>query len=197
MSKNILVTGSSGLIGGIILKHNSNNNLFGLDVAPSLYPNHEISDISNSKKLENIFLKNNIEVVVHLAGKTSVNGTWNELIGNNFDGTANIFEASKNSGVDKVIFASSNHAVGLFENDNPYKWTTSYVDLRKVANKERMMPRKFISRDGFQITSSCRKYLAPLICGEDYPPYKNGLPISAKLKNIRVRRMLKEKFMIK
>ena len=83
------------------------------------------------------------------------------------------------------------------ENDNPYKWTTSYVDLRKVANKERMMPRKFISRDGFQITSSCRKYLAPLICGEDYPPYKNGLPISAKLKNIRVRRMLKEKFMIK
>ena len=83
------------------------------------------------------------------------------------------------------------------KNDNPYKWTTSYVDLRKVANKERMMPRKFISRDGFQITASCRKYLAPLICGEDYPPYKNGLPISAKLKNIRVRRMLKEKFMIK
>lgn len=69
--------------------------------------------------------------------------------------------------------------------------------FKKVANKERMMPRKFISRDGFQITASCRKYLAPLICGEDYPPYKNGLPISAKLKNIRVRRMLKEKFMIK
>ena len=132
MSKNILVTGSSGLIGGIILKHNSNNNLFGLDVAPSLYPNHEISDISNSKKLENIFLKNNIEVVVHLAGKTSVNGTWNELIGNNFDGTSNIFEASKNSGVDKVIFASSNHAVGLFENDNPYKQIISgnYEDVK-------------------------------------------------------------------
>ena len=56
MSKNILVTGSSGLIGGIILKHNSKNNLFGLDIVPCSYPSHEISDISNSKKLENIFL---------------------------------------------------------------------------------------------------------------------------------------------
>ena len=45
MSKNILVTGSSGLIGGIILKNNSKNNLFGLDVAPSLYPNHELLKI--------------------------------------------------------------------------------------------------------------------------------------------------------
>ncbi len=132
MSKNILVTGSSGLIGGIILKHNSKNNLFGLDIVPCSYPSHEISDISNSKKLENIFLENNIEVVVHLAGKTSVSGTWDNLIGNNFDGTANVFEASKNSGVKKVIFASSNHAVGLFENDDPYKQIVSgdYKDVK-------------------------------------------------------------------
>ena len=46
MSKNVLVTGSSGLIGGIILKYNSDNNLFGLDIVPSEYPNHKISDIS-------------------------------------------------------------------------------------------------------------------------------------------------------
>ena len=132
MSKNVLVTGSSGLIGGIILKHNSDNNLFGLDIVPSEYPNHEISDISDSKKLADIFSKNNIDVVVHLAGKTSVAGTWDNLIGNNFDGTANVFEASKNSEVKKVIFASSNHAVGLFENDDPYKQIISgnYQDIK-------------------------------------------------------------------
>jgi len=131
MSKNVLVTGSSGLIGGIILKYNSDNNLFGLDIVPSEYPNHEISDISDSKKLADIFSKNNIDVVVHLAGKTSVAGTWDNLIGNNFDGTANVFEASKNSEVKKVIFASSNHAVGLFENDDPYKQIISgnYQDI--------------------------------------------------------------------
>ncbi|OUU80187.1 MAG: 6-phosphofructokinase [Gammaproteobacteria bacterium TMED78] len=83
------------------------------------------------------------------------------------------------------------------KNDSPYKWTTGYIELNKVANKERMMPRKFISTDGFHITAACRRYMVPLINGEDYPPYKNGIPITAKLKNIPVDRMLKEKFMIK
>ncbi|MBO83668.1 MAG: hypothetical protein CL506_04795 [Actinobacteria bacterium] len=118
--KNVLVTGASGLIGGILLKNNSKNNLYGLDIVPSKYPNSELSDISEPQKLEKLFSKNNIEVVVHLAGNPSVSGKWNSIKVNNIDGTSNVFEASKNSGVKKIIFASSNHAVGLYENDNPY-----------------------------------------------------------------------------
>lgn len=60
--------------------------------------------------------------------------------------------------------------------DNPYKWEIGKAPLDQVANVEKMMPRDYISEDGFGITEACRTYLGPLIEGEDYPPYKNGLP---------------------
>src|SRR3954463_956296 len=75
--------------------------------------------------------------------------------------------------------------------DKPYRWKIGSVPLADVANKEKMMPRNFISQDGFAITAACRKYLAPLIVGEDYPPYKNGLPSYVSLRNQRVTRRLK------
>ena len=67
--------------------------------------------------------------------------------------------------------------------DQPYRWKVGQADLAKVANVEKKLPRKYITTDGFHITAACRKYLAPLIKGEDYPPYKDGLPKYVKLKN--------------
>jgi len=58
------------------------------------------------------------------------------------------------------------------------------------------VPRKFITADGFGITAACRNYLAPLIGGENYPPYKNGIPAYATLKGARVRRRLATTFVI-
>lgn len=78
------------------------------------------------------------------------------------------------------------------ESGSPYRWSIGEVALEKVANVERKMPRDFISADGFHITESCREYLAPLIHGEDYPPYKNGLPEYVKLKNVAVEKKLNE-----
>ena len=75
-----------------------------------------------------------------------------------------------------------------------YRWTIGEAMLEDVANVEKMMPRNYISRDGFHITQECREYLSPLIQGEDYPPYKNGLPDYVKLKNILVPKKLKTKF---
>ncbi len=60
--------------------------------------------------------------------------------------------------------------------NNPYRWEVGKAPLSKVANVEEMMPPEYIDEDGFFITEACRKYLQPLIVGEDYPPYKNGLP---------------------
>jgi len=77
-----------------------------------------------------------------------------------------------------------------------YKWTIGEANLADVANVEKMMPRNFISRNGFEITDACREYLSPLIKGEDYPPYKNGLPAYAKLKNLGVPKKLKSTFKI-
>jgi 6-phosphofructokinase len=68
--------------------------------------------------------------------------------------------------------------------DSPYRWKVGEADLAKVANKEKMMPRRFISADGFGITAAARRYLEPLIRGEDYPPYdRHGLPKYVRLKN--------------
>jgi 6-phosphofructokinase 1 len=81
--------------------------------------------------------------------------------------------------------------------DSPYRWTLGHVALGRVANREKMMPRSFISRDGFSITSACRRYLQPLIRGEDYPPYRDGLPRYVELKNIAVPRRLPENFVLR
>jgi len=72
----------------------------------------------------------------------------------------------------------------------PYTWTISHVSLAEVANKERTMPREYITEEGFGITDIGRRYFAPLIQGEDYPPYLNGLPHYVKLKNIKVDKKL-------
>ena len=67
--------------------------------------------------------------------------------------------------------------------DSPYQWDIIEADLSEIANKEKMLPRDFISEDGFGITDIARDYLSPLIEGEDYPPYSNGLPQYARLEN--------------
>ena len=74
--------------------------------------------------------------------------------------------------------------------DAPYRWEIGVAELKDVANVERKMPREFISADGFQITDKCRAYLAPLIAGEDPPPYRDGLPDYVRLKNRGVPRQL-------
>ena len=80
--------------------------------------------------------------------------------------------------------------------NNPYRWKISKTSLMKVANKEKMVPRKYISKDGYSITKACKTYLEPLIQGEDYPPYHNGIPKRVKLKNISVTKMLNKNFVV-
>lgn len=82
------------------------------------------------------------------------------------------------------------------KSDKPYKWTIGVADLNDIANKEKKMPRDYITGDGFHITKKCRTYLEPLIKGEDYPPFKNGLPDYVVLKNHPVPKKLKEEFKI-
>jgi 6-phosphofructokinase 1 len=80
--------------------------------------------------------------------------------------------------------------------DRPYRWKIQKTSLARIANKEKLLPRRYISADGFSITEACRRYLQPLIRGEDYPPYINGLPKYVTLKNIAVPKLLKKKFVV-
>ncbi|MFI4891353.1 MAG: 6-phosphofructokinase [Steroidobacterales bacterium] len=76
----------------------------------------------------------------------------------------------------------------------PYRWSIGEAPLEKIANREKKVPRNYITTDGFGITAACRRYLAPLIDGEDHPPYRNGLPVYVELRKIAVRRRLKQPF---
>jgi 6-phosphofructokinase 1 len=78
----------------------------------------------------------------------------------------------------------------------PYKWAIGAAELKDVANQEKFMPRDYITADGFHITAKCRAYLSPLIQGEDYPPFKNGLPAYVQLKNVAVPKKLSTDFKV-
>jgi 6-phosphofructokinase 1 len=80
--------------------------------------------------------------------------------------------------------------------NRPYRWKIGMAALAEVANREKMMPREFISADGFGITEACRRYLLPLIGGESYPPFRDGLPDYAVLKNVAVKRRLATDFKV-
>ena len=80
--------------------------------------------------------------------------------------------------------------------DAPYRWDIIAAPLSEIANQEKLLPPDFISTDGFGITEAARRYLAPLIVGEAYPPFKNGLPDYVKLRNVSVPKKLTTDFAV-
>lgn len=117
----------------------------------------------------------------HIASKTDVEQAY--ALGK----AAVEFALAGKNAVMPIIVRESNH---------PYHWVIGEAPLEKVANVEVKMPRDYITADGFNITEKCRHYLAPLIQGEDYPPYQNGLPCYVNLKNMAAEKKLEKTFQI-
>jgi len=117
----------------------------------------------------------------HIASKTDVAQSY--AVGK----AAVELAARGTSGVMPVIVRKSSR---------PYRWSVGVAQLKDVANAEKKMPRDFITTDGFHITAKCREYLAPLVVGEDYPPYRGGLPDFVRLRNAAVPKKLKTEFKI-
>ncbi len=112
----------------------------------------------------------------HVASKTDVDQAY--AIGE----AAVRFALEGKNGVMPVIKRVSN---------SPYRWKIGEASLGRVANREKKMPKSYISTDGFGITPAARRYLAPLIQGEDYPPYdRNGLPKYVRLRNVMLKKKL-------
>jgi ATP-dependent phosphofructokinase / diphosphate-dependent phosphofructokinase len=82
------------------------------------------------------------------------------------------------------------------KSSSPYRWTIGEAPLSAIANEEKKVPRNFITPDGFGITPACRRYLEPLIGGEDYPPYARGLPRYATVKGASVAKRLSTPFVV-
>ncbi len=111
----------------------------------------------------------------HLASKTDVDQAY--ALGK---AAVEYAAAGHNSVMPTVVRKSS----------TPYVWEIGMANLADVANVEKFMPRDFITEDGFGITQSCRDYLTGLIQGEDYPPYKDGMPNYVTLKLASVEKKL-------
>jgi 6-phosphofructokinase 1 len=82
------------------------------------------------------------------------------------------------------------------KSSKPYRWSIGEAPLSAVANREKSVPRNYITPDGFGITSACRRYLLPLINGEGYPPYRQGMPVYAALKAAGVAKRLRKPFVV-
>ena len=106
-----------------------------------------------------------------------------------------VLRAKDNSNVSQMHYAKKGiNGVMLTisrKKSKSYQWEIKHTKLENVANIEKELPKSFISRDGFGITRSCKKYIENLISGQDYPPYKDGIPQYAKLKHILLKKRLK------
>ena len=71
-----------------------------------------------------------------------------------------------------------------------YSWKISPISLSKIANVEKKLPKSYISGNGFNVTTKAIKYLSPLIKGEAYPKFKDGIPVTQKLKLLQVKKKL-------
>ncbi|HFE48720.1 MAG TPA: 6-phosphofructokinase [Chromatiaceae bacterium] len=111
----------------------------------------------------------------HLASKTDVDQAY----------------AMGKAGVEFALAGDNSIMPAIIRTSNsPYAWEVGKAPLSEVANVEKMMPMEYISEDGFGITAACKEYLLPLIQGEDYPPYQDGMPAYVTLKNATIAKKL-------
>ncbi len=111
--KRVLVTGASGVIGRAVQEFLSDRyELHALTRSPADFPS-QVADITDLDAIQPAFT--GMDAVVHLAASSSVESPWDDVLPNNLIGTYNVYEAARRAGVDTVVFASSNHAIGVYE----------------------------------------------------------------------------------
>ncbi len=113
--RRVLVTGAEGLIGSVVRRElGGRYDLVALTLTPQSFPSH-IADIADLAAIEPAFV--GIDAVVHLAASPAVETPWEAILPNNLVGTYNVYEAARRAGVKRIVFASSNHAIGMYEVD--------------------------------------------------------------------------------
>jgi NAD+ dependent glucose-6-phosphate dehydrogenase len=112
-SQPVLITGANGRIGRALMRLLSDRyELRALTREPAVFPSH-VADITDLEAIQPAF--EGVRSVVHLAGSANLQSSWDQVLTNNLIGTYNVFDAARRSGVERVIFASSNHVIGMYE----------------------------------------------------------------------------------
>ena len=113
--KRVLVTGAEGKIGTAVRRElGARYDLVLLTRGPQPFPSH-VGDIAELETIEPAF--RGVDAVVHLAASAAVDSPWDDVLANNLIGTYNVFEAARRGGATRIVFASSNHAIGMYELD--------------------------------------------------------------------------------
>ncbi len=114
-ARRVLVTGAEGTIGTAVREHlAARYELTSLTLTPQEFPSH-VADVADLDAILPAF--ENVDAVVHLAASAALEAPWDNVLRNNIVGTYNVFEAARRAGVSRVVFASSNHVVGMYELD--------------------------------------------------------------------------------
>ncbi len=117
--KKVLITGVTGLIGGVILADlRRDHQVTGIARRYKEGIRHFQGDIFDYEGMLPAF--EGQDAVVHLAANASVATPWESALKDNIVGTRNVYQACVDSGVKRIVFASSNHVMGMYENDPPY-----------------------------------------------------------------------------
>lgn len=114
----VLITGASGKCGTALVRLPYENIYFDRREFPGLLKNGAFirGGLDNAALLKESM--EGVDVLVHLAASPSPESTWDEVLENNITGAQRVFQAAVESGVKKVIFAGSNHIVGMYELEN-------------------------------------------------------------------------------
>ena len=123
----ILITGINGLIGNVLRDAlGQNHEVYGLDLEGQFSERIVSADISDYGQVARVVQQfSPLEAIIHLAGNPRVDASWESVLKSNIIGTRNLFEAAREFGVPKVIYASSNHVTGAYHGFEPslYKYT--------------------------------------------------------------------------
>jgi nucleoside-diphosphate-sugar epimerase len=111
--RRVLVTGGEGIIGSVVRRTLADAyDLSFLTLRPASFASH-VGNITRLASIRPAF--RGVDAVVHLAGSSSVDSPWEQVLANNVVGTYNVFEAARQAGVKRVVYASSNHTIGMYE----------------------------------------------------------------------------------
>lgn len=116
MVKKVIITGSEGLIGKLLMNNLNEYKLYGIDKIDIVKEGYYKADISDYDALKKIFDEiDGLDVIIHLAADKRLNAPWQSILKNNIIATRNIYEMARIFKIPKVIFASSNHVTGGYE----------------------------------------------------------------------------------
>ncbi len=160
MKQRLLITGSSGLIGGILWSGLADEyQLYGLDRKAGQNEETEFqADIADFGQVDAVFDRiPGLRYVVHLAGDPRVDADWQSAMNINIGGTKNVYASAQRHGVKRVVFASSNHVTGAYEGFPPSMHTRQNVGIIKVSDP--------IRPDGFYgVSKAAGEALARVYC---------------------------------